>query len=355
MTAAPLRDPIYQLNFVLWMLEDLPGGPPTRPFLRDLGYTLFSLGGSLPMQPEYRLRVAEAGVGAGQAPAPDVLAARRESTEFLIIECKGGSFGVASSNSHQARALLVVSADLRGPLGLPPRPVVNAILSYLLPEPEPPELQETLEELTRELRSVGLPVAPVSVFGLEERADGVYLTDRHPLGTLPADVESALGDGVRIHEIMEGDTGRRLYLIPWDPSVSQVPEEREFCQRILFERILAEALSRAGRALVPGEVRLPLDDLLDKATSNLARYWRAREDVKQVIRAIRRFLQDAIEKNAPGLTPTWDRGERTLRIPLAQAGEHAALLRALEEAGPADWLSGRDLLQAELPYDEGDL
>jgi len=317
MTAAPLRDPIYQLNFVLWMLEDLPGGAPTRPFLRDLGYTLFSLGSSLPMQPEYRLRIAGAGVDAGQAPAPDVLAVRRESSEFLIIECKGGSFGVASSNCHQARALLVVSADLRGPLGLPPRPVVNAVLSYLLPEPESADLQETLEQLRRELTSAGLPVAPFSVFGLEERPDGLYLTDRHPLGTLPADVESALGEGVRIHEILEGDTGRRLYLIPWDPSVSQAPEEREFCRRILFERVLAEALSHAGRASTPGEVRLPLDDLLDKATFKLARYWRAREDVKQVIRAIRRFLQGAIEKKAPGLSSAWDRGERTLRIPLA--------------------------------------
>jgi hypothetical protein len=354
MTAAPLRDPIYQLNFVLWMLEDLPDGAPTHPFLRDLGYTLFSLGGPLPMLPEYRLRIAEAGIDAGQAPAPDVLAVRRESTEFLVIECKGASFGLASSNCHQARALLIVSADLRGPLGLPPRPAVSTLLSYLLPEADTASLQATLGQLREELTSVGLPVAPFSVFGLEERPDGLYLTDRHPLGTLPPDVENAIGEGVRIHETLEGDTGRRLYLIPWDPSVTQIPEERDFCQRILFERVLAEALSHAGRASIPGEVRLPLDDLLDKATFKLARYWRAREDVKQVIRAIRRFLQAAIEKNAPGLSVTWDKVERTLRIRVAQAGDHAALLRALEEAGPAFWLSGRDLMQAELPYDEGE-
>lgn len=355
MTVSPLRDPIYQLNFVLWMLEELPATAPTRPLLHQLGYTLHSLGGGLALPPELRLRLADLGLEALQTPAPDVLASRRDSAEFLVIECKAASFGTASSTAKQARALLAISPDLRGPLGLPPRPEIAAIVSYLTPEPETPALEGTLSELASGLQDVGLPAAPFAVFGMEEKPDGIYLLNCHPSGVLPPDVEAAIGDGSRIHEMCEGESGRRLYLIPWDPSVSQAPEERQLCQRILFERILGEALALAGKMAVPGELYLPLDTLLDRATFSLARRWRARQDIKHIIQGIRRFLQTSLGRHSDRVVPRWDSTTRTLTLPVASADEHDELLRALEEAGPADWLSGRDLLQAELPYDEGDL
>lgn len=354
MTVSPLRDPIYQLNFVLWMLEELPSAAPTHPFLRRVGYTLHSFGGGLAMAPELRLGLAGVGLEAGQAPAPDVLASRRNTSEFLVVECKAASFGADSDTARQARALLVVSADLRGPLGLPPRPHVAAVVSYLLPESEAPALEDTLHHLTGELMEGGLPPAPFTVLGLEERPDGVYLLDRRPPGALPADVEGAIGDGVRIHEVLEGETGRRLYLIPWDPSVTQTPEERQLCQRILFERVLAEALALAGRVAVPGELHLPLEALLDKATFSLAKRWRAREDVKQVIRSIHRFLGMSFGKQPGRIGFRWDPTTRVVTVPVGSSDEHSQLLRALEDGRPAEWLKGQEERQAELFEDEGD-
>lgn len=211
MTGSALRDPIYQLNFVLWMLEEFPPAAPTRPLLRQMGYTLHSLGGGLPMPPELR---------------------------------------------------------------------------------------------------------------------------------------------VRIHEVFEGETGRRLYLIPWDPSVSQTPEERQLCQRILFERVLAEALALAGRACVPGEVHFPVDTLLDRATFTLARRWRARQDIKHITHTIHRFLRVTIERHPRKFATRWDAMIRTLVVPMGSAGEHGELLRALEEGQPAEWLKGRDMQQPEL-FEDG--
>jgi hypothetical protein len=354
MTGSALRDPIYQLNFVLWMLEELPPAAPTRPFLRQMGYTLHSLGGSLPMPPELRVRLADLNLEARQAPAPDVLASRRGSTEFLVVECKAASFGAGSSTAHQARALLVVSADLRGPLGLPALPEISGVVSYLLPEPDSTALEATVHELAQELEGARLPTAPFAVLGFEERSDGVYLLDRHPPTGLPPDVEESISDGVRIHEVFEGETGRRLYLIPWDPSVSQTPEERQFCQRILFERVLAEALALAGRAPAPGEVHLPMDILLDRATFTLARRWRARQDIKHITQTIHRFLRGTIERHPRKFATRWDAMTRTLVVSLGSAEEHGDLLRALEEGQPAEWLKGRDMQQPELFEDEGE-
>ncbi len=178
MTRVPLQDPIYQLNFTLWTLEQLPRESPFRPILREFGYALHSIGRALPLAPEYQMRLGEAGIEAGQLPTPDVVAWREVRLEYLLIECKAAGFSPGSSTARQARALLVASADLRGPLGLPPGPLLPGVLSYLLPEPEPGRLVEALGEIARELRGLALPSALYSVFGLEERADGVYLLIR---------------------------------------------------------------------------------------------------------------------------------------------------------------------------------
>lgn len=351
MSSVPLQDPIYQLNFTLWMLEQLPRESPFRPLLREIGYALHSIGRSLPLAPEYRLRLAAAGIEAGQLPSPDVVALREARLEYLVIECKAAGFSPGSSTARQARALLVAAADLRGPLGLPPGPMLPGILSYLLPEPEPARLTAALDEIAGELHGSALPGAPYTVFGLEERADGVYLLDRHPDGVLPHDLEMAIGDGARVHTFADGGVWRPLYFIPWDPSVEQAPDEKALCQRILFERVLASAVSHAGRLRGPGQANFSLDSILEEATFELAKRWN-RQDILQVITAIRGFLESAIRKKAAHLPIQWDGATRTLRIPIASREDAEALRRALEEGKPAEWLDSSDARQPGL-FDEG--
>lgn len=190
------------------------------------------------------------------------------------------------------------------------------------------------------------------MFGLEERADGVYLLDRHPERVLPHDVEMAIGDGARVHAFTDAGAWRPLYFIPWDPSVEQSPEEKALCQRILFERVLASAVSRAGRLRGPGQASFPLDHILEEATFDLAKRWRNRPDITQVVTAIRRFLENAIQKKAAHLPIEWDAPTRTLRISLTSREGAEALRRALEEGKPAEWLDTAEARQPGL-FDEG--
>lgn len=328
------------------MLEELPQEAPFRPLLREVGYALHSIGRSLPLAPEYRLHLATVGIEAGQLPTPDILAWREARSEYLLIECKAAGFSPGSSTARQARALLVASADLRGPLGLPLGPMLPGVVSYLLPEPEAARLVEALGEIAEELRGSALPAAACTVFGLEERADGVYLLDRHPDSVLPRDLRMAIGDGARVHTFADAGTWRPLYFIPWDPSVEQAPDEKALCQRILFERVLASAISHAGRLRGPGQASFSLEVILEEATFGLAKRWRNRRDIDQVLIAIRGFLENAIRKKAVHFPVQWDGPTKRLTIPIANMQDAEALRRALEEGKPAEWLGS---LEAQQP------
>ncbi len=68
-----LEDPLFQLNFTLWMLQTLPKGVAIRPVLREAGYVLDSVGRDLPLPPKMRPALTRM-LGNANPPAPDLLA-----------------------------------------------------------------------------------------------------------------------------------------------------------------------------------------------------------------------------------------------------------------------------------------
>jgi len=209
-------------------------------------------------------------------------------------------------------------------------------------------MQNTLQDLSAEMMAGGVPVSPAAVLGLAEREDGVYLLDRHPAGSLPADVAGAIGDGVRVVELAEGESARHLYFIPWDPSVAQAEPEATLCKRMLFERVLAEFLATAGRAMVPGELRVSPPSLLSRATFGLASRWKGRNEVTNVVRAIREFLRQVLIRGGMDQPIPWDQTTDTLTITLKTNEDRERILRMIEDGQPAEWLEQHDLRQQTL-------
>src|SRR6266581_3195760 len=124
-----IRDPIFQLNVLLWLAQPLPSGDAITPLLHSGGF--------------------EVQVGV----RPDVILAKESSGKFAITECKGSSFGSGSSTAHQARTLLA----LAGPrchevLGLQPQAVRESTLTYLLPSSQRPAMRATISELLAAFR-----------------------------------------------------------------------------------------------------------------------------------------------------------------------------------------------------------
>lgn len=325
-----LRDPIYQLNLVLWLLEDVPSGVYVRPVLKELGYEIFGIGRQLVLPPAVRELAASRGIVVKAAPRPDVIARKVGLHEFLSIECKGSSFGPDSSDAAQALALIAASGDVRGPFGLPlanGRPIPGFVI-YVIPEGDAPLMAATLGDLQHKAEIAGLPDGMAGCLGLDTREDGVYIVDRYRPGRLPEEIESYIGGGLRVHQSLGGEATRALYFIPWDPSVNQGAKEQELCRRILLARVQAEVLAQVGPIVPPAEIRFQIEDLLDRATFGMARRWLASGDVRHVRRAIRGFVEARLRK--AGLAPNWIAAERTVSFRIETDDSHDRAVRVLE-------------------------
>lgn len=294
-TGDVLRDPMFQLNLALWLLLPTPLQSNVRPILREAELELESLSRELPVPIPDRPAIAAAlrTNDPPSAPAPDVLTQHRDQPGYLAIECKGASFGTGSSNARQAAGLLAVLRDLGPALGSSTGPQPGT-LAYLTAADDHVAMHATLADLSEALHQQGVRTAPFGALGVERRADGLYLKLAEGSGLPPA-LSTACSSEPRVVEVGADDDPRPLYLIPWDPSVEQAPDERAFCQNVLFARLAAEAVSVIGRAPVPGRVQLDVDDLLTAATFGVYPRWRSKGDVRQVQRESRRYLVEAMQ------------------------------------------------------------
>ncbi|MBC7339280.1 MAG: hypothetical protein H5U04_05400 [Firmicutes bacterium] len=330
----PVDDPVYQLNLVLhFLMKAPPEAVPIRPFLWELGFALDSVDRSLPLPPAVQMVAASLDVT--NQPSPDVLASR-EANAYLIIECKGSSFGPESGTAGQARGLILAAADLRGPLAMATdRPPPYGCVAYVLPEGDAERMRQTLLRVREQLQDLGLAVSPVCSLGLEVGEDGLYVTC-HGSHELPEDTGRKLAVRLRVQR---APLTRPFYLLPWLPSVQQRPEEKQYCLRRFLAAVWQAALSIVGQARLecwPADFVLSLDEVLVKATHGLWERWRSRNDVTSVRRRTREFLSRAFRKERDLPPFEWAADGNSITFRLSSAEELVAVRTCLETASPAE-------------------
>jgi hypothetical protein len=296
------RDPLFQVNVVLWMAQPLPFGieGQPQPLLHSRGFTVYAVGPLLALPPEVRLALVEAGVDAQESAAPDVVLARQTDSRFAFVECKGGSFGVESSTAKQARALLIMAGPAAADvLGLQAESVSEAMLSLISSEEDRGKLKETLGELGRELSEARFRVGPSDVLGI--RTDGSRVSiEVH--GAASRFYGLASGS----HELLklEPETDPRpLYFIPFDPDVNQSPAERAYCKRVLYERMHVSIVSAVGHAGPPVDLTIETERLLNDAMFGAYSRWEKRESRQNLKRLCRQFMagvEKALNSEYPG-------------------------------------------------------
>lgn len=286
-----LGDPVFQLNLALWTLEELPKSAPIRPIFREHGYHLHSIARPLPLAPSLRAAL-DSSVKPNDAPSPDVLA-EAQGNPFLLIECKKSSFGTESSTAHQATKLIAISSDLTSSLGLSggARP---GIVTYLTPWDQCEALAGTLGEIHSELDGQGLQAPAPATIGILLDGEGVAIRSCES-GNLPAALADAIEEPVLVIKSPPDEDPRPLYFIPWDPGVTQSPEEEALCREMLFARVLMEAVQDVGRCSPPDRLVISMQNLLARATFGVSEKWRARHDLQKLERETKLRLGKTLE------------------------------------------------------------
>ncbi|QFY05589.1 hypothetical protein GBF35_01845 [Nonomuraea phyllanthi] len=236
-----------------------------RPIFREAGYLLSGLNWTLEFAAALRvpLRSAEIGI---QGPCPDVTL-KHASNHYLLLECKKSSFGASSSTALQAQKLLIVGSDMGPSTGNSTS--IPATVTYVMPEDQLAAQLETLSQLRSHLVEVGFPCADYSTIGISWDGEGIWLrfscpSDHH--------LHTVLEEPQLVIKSPPGE--RPLYIIPYDPSVTQDEEEKQYCLTQLSQRLHTAAWSEIGRANVPSMLNLYGDRLLNIATYGAFDYWR---------------------------------------------------------------------------------
>lgn len=155
MTTIPndlLKDPIFQLNTLLWLAQPLPDGNEIKPLFYKQKFTVYAIAPLFVMPIDLRLAAQETQIRMQDRVRPDIVLTQESNRKFAFIECKTSAFGPNSSTAEQARSLMIVSG-LRSAeiLGLASEQVSDSLLVFLISEHECSLLFQTLMNLQKEL------------------------------------------------------------------------------------------------------------------------------------------------------------------------------------------------------------
>lgn len=328
-----LSDPVFQLNALLWAVEDLPERAPIHPVLRAAGYYLSAIGRRVivPVDPKNIAVLEQITQSKDRSPShPDLWLKHRSHDVQPLIELKAHSFSSASSNSHQATKLLLSAADLAPSLAT--RGPTHGHVIYATTGDDAEPLSQTLDQLITVIKQAGAQAAPASTIGFAWTTHGVTLASPRPK-ELPQPLQSPFRTPSLLLEIGEpGDDIRPLYLIPWVPEVAatQDPQLRADGLRELTARLFSHTIAVIGRASTPTSLSVTGTQLLDQATFGVFARWRD-SDRSQFARAAARLVERALR--ATGFVRL--EGER-IDIDLPTPEDQHAIIDRLERADPAD-------------------
>lgn len=171
-----IRDPIFQLNLLLWMARDQPADAArVTPLFYRWGYRFLMVEAPLPLPPPLVAAAQQSGLDIALEPEPEMILGNPANVRALYLEAKRESFSAQSSTSRQARGhLLAAGPAFRTVL----TPYQVARLCYVLPEGRRALMEACLSDLKAELAAHALPPADTSVHGLEAAPGGIsYVWD----------------------------------------------------------------------------------------------------------------------------------------------------------------------------------
>jgi len=328
-----LSDPVFQLNTLLWSLEEIAEVGEIDPVLRKAGYYVSSIGRRLlvPVEPTVLEALTEVTGSPDRSPSrPDLWLKHQVDDVQPIIELKAHGFSPESSNRAQALKMLASAGDLAPSLGggqSQPGHVIFATVAA-----DAAQLAQTLEELSEALTEAGAPPAAATAIGFGWVKEGVALVSPTQ-DDLPIPMQAALAEPAVVLRIADqSEDMQPLYLIPWIPGIddSQDRDLRIDGLRELTARLLTQAIATIGQARTPTTVTLSGADLLDRATFGVFPRWRD-GDRAQFAGAAAKLVERALRSTGRARIE----GDR-VEVDLPDEDSQDAAIDRLEKADPSD-------------------
>jgi hypothetical protein len=346
-----LRDPLFQLNVLLWLSQNLPAGYPIDPLFHTQGFEVYAIAPLLPLPPALQLLCQRQGMAVNNiGTRPDVILRNSTTKRYALIECKAASFGPSSSTANQGRTLLLASgAQSYLFLGVGQPDVQTAATIYFLPDDNTGAQLGTLRQLRQDMVNASVPVGPSWAMGIKSNSQLSITLDADG-----SDFFGLLTGDNPFCELEEGTDPRPLYLVPYDPDSEQSPNERKFSRRILFERIQAAFISRLGRVRPPDTVVYTSEELLNEATFGMFKVWDNRDAQKHMRNLCVQFMSPLMQHLNGVIAATMSREpNKTWKLNIPSNDQHGKLLAAVMSFAPETDVPETEVTQLSL-FDKSD-
>ncbi len=104
-TDALLKDPVFQLNLLVWMAkEQPPENYRVRPLFHERQFEIIYIEQPFAFPEETIAAIEASGLDISKRPEPELILGRRHDNRALYFEAKANSFTTESTTSRQARA-----------------------------------------------------------------------------------------------------------------------------------------------------------------------------------------------------------------------------------------------------------
>jgi len=319
-----LRDPVFQLNLLLWMAKEQPkDGYRVRPFFHEHGFGIIYIEMPFPFPEETTRAIEELELDISTRPEPDLILGRKGNGKGLYFEAKSDSFGPDSSNSRQARGHLLATGPAFGEVLAP---LTSALLCYVVPDDKRTDMSQCLATLTQELKEKGLPAGQYSCHGLAIKNRALlYRWDES------FKAHTGIGeDEMSVLDDLEEDTDPSPLILVFSDEDCHNPDMRDYYRRVVIEQVRACLLCDLHPFEVGNTYRKTSDELLVQVSDGVFDYL-GRERQKGLRRLVRENVFKRILKQWEDKQPSVRLEDDQLVVQWKTDDEKEAFLNWLED------------------------
>lgn len=295
-----LKDPVFQLNLLLWMAKEQPKeNYCVYPFFHNLGFNILYIEHPFAFPEETSKAMINSGLDIGIAPEPDLLLKRDIDNKALYFEIKANSFSKSSSDSKQARAHLMASGPSFGEV-FPP--LKSCLLCYVVPGEKRDKMSECLYALHEELKGKGLLPGESSSHGLSVNGtEIIYSWD----DIFKAHVETDHESVSILSGLIEDTDPSPLILVYSDEDCNNI-EMQDFYRRVLIDQVRASLLCDLQSHNLSIIYDTTPDNILLKTTDGIFQYLGRKRQ-----KGLRKLVRESIFKR---IHETWSEKQTGVKL-----------------------------------------
>ncbi len=333
---ALIRDPIFQLNLLLWMARDQPESEPrVTPLFHRWGYRFLMVEAPLPLPPLLVQAAQRTGLEISFSPEPEMVLGNPSSHRALYLEAKKESFSARSGTAKQARGhLLAAGAAFREIV----TPYQVTRLCYVLPEERRALMEACLDELKAELATHMLGPADTAVHGLVVEPDGVAYVWNDAFAAYVGTEERR----ARVLRTEGDDTDPSPLLLVYSAEDYAGETTPDYAREAMLKQAWAWLLCEVQVAEPGAPLALKTDALLTRTTDGIFNYL-GKERQRNLCRLVRDRLFAPIRDH-------WNKGEHKrddIEVALNGSVLSISLRDDLAKTNFTDWLEDSKKLRPD--------